>query len=133
MPAMSVPFSVNVVGDATGQQFRGDFEAKVRLSFRDEIERDKIRRAIIGPDPDNAGPRTKNQAFIVADLQVRLTKTSPWWQSANGGLDLEDDNVLLAIFEAATKIEKDAADEIKKKAEVAEKELRKLAEEDTVG
>lgn len=125
----TVPFSINVVGDTSGELFRGDFEAKPRLSHRDELFRDRIRRQHLGQDPQFASPRAINQAAVFANLDVRLTKWPKWWSEVGNGLDLADDNVLAAVMDECLRIEKEAQEKTRKRALDAQAALKKMVEE----
>lgn len=131
--ADSLPFTINITGESTGEVFKGTFKAKVRLSHRDELRRDELRRKLLGPTPDAASKRAQNQAELIADLSVRLTETPKWWSTVDGGLDLEDDNVLIGIWEECTRLEKEAIERVLKEAEDAKIKLREIADADTVG
>lgn len=117
------PFSIDVKGVTTGEKFWGDFRAKTSLSFRDELNEDKIYRELLGPRPDDAQPRAKNQAKCLAQLSVRLTEFPTWWKERGDGLDISDDNVIEAILLKAVEVEATAREAIK---EIGEKAVKTL-------
>lgn len=118
-----VVFEIKETGDITGEQWFGSFAAKQRLSYRDQLKRDQIRRDLLGTDAANATQLARSQAEIFSELAVRLTKAPSWWTEAGNGLDLTDDNVVLAVYRSAMKVEQDALEELKKKSEEAKKAL----------
>lgn len=128
MSTNDAPFSINIAGDVETDRYIGDFRTKVRLSHRDHLERDRIRRELLGADPVNASPRAASIAEIVSQLAVRITKAPPWWVDSDNGLSLSEDSVLAAVYDAAIKVERDAFEEIKKKAEQAKKELKEISD-----
>lgn len=129
MKSESVKFSVNLRGETTGEQWIGEFEAKPRLSHRDEMLRDRVRRQHLGMDPQWASERALNQAMIFANLDVRLTKWPRWWVELGMGLDASDDSLIAEIFENALRIEKEALEEVQKRGEEATAELKKKVEQ----
>lgn len=126
----SVPFDLDVVGESTESTFKGAFRAKVRLSFREQLRMDQIRRELLGPDPaGNASPDAAAFAIALAELSVRIVEAPEWWKEAKGGLDLEDENVLLEVWEKVKAILKEEADKKAEAAKAAEEELREFRRE----
>lgn len=123
------PFSVNLIGEVSQEHWMGEFRCKTRLSHKDHLLKDKVRRELLGNDPNNAGPRAQSIAEIVSQLAIRITKAPPWWQDTENGLTLEDDNLLAKVYECALQVENEHYEELKKKAEEAKKELEKTADE----
>jgi hypothetical protein len=122
----SVKFTVTITGETSGETWRGEFAAKPRLSHRDQLARDRIRRELLGPDGTNAVPRAHNQAEIFSQLAVRLTEAPKWWSEAGNGLDLDDDNIVAEVYSQVMRIEQEAFERVKKAAEDAKAELAKV-------
>lgn len=123
------PFSISVIGDSTDEKWVGDFRAKKRLSHRDHLRKDQIRRELLGSAPGTPTDRALSTAMILSELAVRLTKAPKWWTEAAEGQDLQDDNVIGAAFDEAMRIEREAVEAKKKKAAEAQEELRKEVKE----
>ena len=123
-------FSVNVVGDTTGEQFTGDFQAKSFLSFRDVLQVDKYRRDLLGDKPEQASVRAVNQAEIFAQLWVRLAVTPAWWKDHANGLDLADDNLIEDVFTKTVGVETAEREDLKKRGDVALAKLKGIVDED---
>lgn len=128
-----VQANVNVKGETSGNTYTGIFTAKTKLSYREIIAKDAMRRQILGPDPKNALADVWEHASLSSYLQVHLIDAPDWWKQSNGGLDGvvgTDLNVLTTVFNAvAAKIE----EEIKahaKDAEDAQKQLGEAAKKD---
>lgn len=128
MARLSVPFTITVTGEETGETFVGRFSAKNRITFREELNRDKIRRELVGEFGNSASERAALYAIMFAELAVRITESPDWWKASGGGLDLIDENVVLEVYKQAMKIEEDERKAIKKKGEDAEAELKKIHE-----
>jgi hypothetical protein len=117
-------FVVSVTGDTTGEKFEGKFKVRTRLSFRDQLRRDEIRRTILGVGADAAYARASSAADMFGELSVRVIESPTWWKNADNGLDLADDNVLSEVYKKALKAEKDLVDSLTKQGEQAKKDLQ---------
>jgi hypothetical protein len=114
----------HVVGDTTELTWAGEFTAKKRLSHRDHLTKDGVRRELLGGQPGTPTERALTTAMILSELRVRLLKWPAWWDACNKGLDLEDDNVLGVLWDEVNKVEGEAVEAKKKKAEKVQEELR---------
>ncbi len=96
-------FTVDVIGDQSGERFAGKFCAKTTLTHREQLRRDELRRMYLGSFAGSApaSPRAENQAMIFAEINIRLSgdKAAPnFWRDSDGGMDLLDDNVIQAVY-----------------------------------
>lgn len=112
-------FSVDVVGELTGEAFKGVFKAKPRLTHNDRLLRDQIRRDLLGPKPEEASAEAKNIAFVLSKIWVHLTEVPSWWKDSRNGRDLEDEVPVAAVFEAIEKLELESLAAVQKKGEKA--------------
>lgn len=122
--ANSFDFSVDLIGDSTDERFVGDFSSKQRLSHRDQMQKDVLKRGLVGADAQNASQDTLVRAEMFAHLSVSLQKAPSWWRENGNGLDLFDDNVLLAVYDKVVTEQAAVIDGIKKKGEAAKEALR---------
>jgi len=119
----SEAFVINVTGDTTGENQTGKFVAKKRLSFNDQLRRDNFRRAMLGEAPGEPHPRTASMATVFSELLVRLLEAPSWWVDADEGRELEDENVIVEVYEKALKVENDAKAAVAKAAAEARGEV----------
>lgn len=122
------PFSISVEGESTGEKWVGDFRAKKRLSHRDQLNKDAMRRELLGSQPGVPTERAMSTAMIISELTVRLTKAPKWWEAKGNGIDLEDDSVIGAVFDKAMAVEKEDQEARKAKAAAAQAELKAEAD-----
>lgn len=120
--AIGVQFKIHVVGTVTGKTWSDTFRAKQTLTFRDKLAADRLRRELLG-DGGGADTEAAAAALIVSQLSVRLTEAPEWWK--NSGLDMEDPNLLRAVYDAAMKVEDDYMAEVTKEGETAKAALKK--------
>lgn len=125
--ANDAPFSLSCVGDFTGEKWVGNFRAKTKLSHRDHLAQDRIRRELQGPG-DGASKQALSRAEMFSQLAVRLTIAPTWWKEADNGLDLHDENVAVEVYNEALKIERTAWEELQKSADDAKAALAKVEE-----
>jgi hypothetical protein len=116
--------TVSVVGDTSGETFRGEFRAFKFLSHRQQLMLDQKRRELLGTNSESASARARNQAEVFAQLFVRLSDAPKWWSESGYGMDLVDDNIMVEVFNAAMKVEEEAIAELKKRADEARNSLK---------
>jgi len=118
-------FSVNI--PVPGEEpFRGKFRVKVRLSYRDILAMDGLRRQLLGPlNGGEADGVAQLIASAVAKIRTHATETPSWWTDNGAGLDFEDINVVLSVLEELKKVETEYYDRLKKDASEAATELKK--------
>ncbi len=121
-------FNISLIGDRTGEKWFGEFKSLRRLTHRSELMRDRIAREFLGPNPDGASQRAKDQSDMFAELSVSIVESPEWWKSAGNGLDLGDDNVVMEVWQNVMRIKVEAIQEIQKKGDDAAKKLESLAE-----
>jgi hypothetical protein len=125
----TVSFDVDIKGDVTGTQYPGVFKVKTKLSIKEKLKEDEIRRSILGVDSQNASPDAKAIAAAIAYLSIRVVDAPKWWLECGSGADLEDINVLadvnnLAMAEIAKEYEA-LSQEATKAQSVLKAELKK--------
>ena len=121
----AVTFNISVVGETTGEKWTGQFTTKVRLSHRDHLRLDSIRRELLGVNPESASPRARQSADIFASASVHITKAPSFWTSSGNGMDLADDNVLAEVWAGIEKAKTEYAQSLKLDEDLAKQELAK--------
>lgn len=120
-------FTITERGETTGEKFNWAFTAKRRLSIRDRIQKDTVRRSLVGAGMQDATPDTMIRAEMLAHLSVSITESPKEWRDSQGGLDLYDDNVIIAVYEAVNKAQSEAQRETDAAAVEDKEKLRKTA------
>lgn len=123
-----VAFEIHEVGDDTGELFVGKFRAKEKLSWGDQMQADRYRRELLGPNGAEADIQTQNRAMMVSELSVRLSEAPDWWKSSRGGLDFADDNIVIVIWQKASDIRKEWLTRNQKKGDEAREKLRQASD-----
>jgi len=118
--------SIKIVGKKSGDTFKGEFTLKGSLTRRDMFRADAIRREIIGPSPENgeAAPSLQSEAFVTGQVGVRILKGPTWWETSDMGQNLEDPNIIFALYDDILKDEEDQLKEIEGEADSAKEVLK---------
>lgn len=123
MANIPVEFSVSVVGEVTGETFKGVFKAIPRLSHSANLRRDQLRRDILGPKPEDAGPDAMNVAAVFSKIWVHLTEAPSWWKDSRNGIDMLDETPVAAVYDNVARIEREAIEAVQKKASAVPTEV----------
>lgn len=121
--------AVKVRGETTGEDFEGAFRVKTRLTHGEHLERDRVRRELLGAAGGQPEVRAREAADMLSQLHVRVTSGPGWWTTsaddATGvpGTGLYDDNVLVAVYNAVMAEDVKVKKAIQDRAEAARKEL----------
>lgn len=98
LPKNERTFEFNVVGDNFGKSYSGAFTVKCVLNIFErrllELEKSKLRADIVNPTPDLIALTT-----ILANLRLRVKEAPEWWKQSNGGDNMEEENVLVELFD----------------------------------
>lgn len=117
-------FAVDVKGNITGETFVGKFTVKKRLSFREQLARDNIRRELLGPAAGDPSIGASSSSIVFSELRVRVVEAPSWWTNRDNGLDLIDDNVVGAVYKPIADMIKQQNDEADAAAEKAQADVK---------
>lgn len=110
------------------EPLRGKFRVKLKLSYREILGMDALRRQLLGPGGNEADGMATVIASGIAKIRTHALETPSWWKDAEEGLGFDDINVVLTVLQELNKVEQAALDELKKAAEGATQDLKKSLE-----
>lgn len=125
-------FHVKIQGDKTKEWFEGDFTVLCLLDMGQQMD------VALRTDRYNGGSKTLPEQFklfnrMIAELDVRVTKSPTWWSESSGGWNLHDTNIVREVFVKAIEAEDGFGKKVAEKAETtearAEKQPAKKADE----
>lgn len=124
LPEKEFSFDIDIIGESTGQEYKGRFTAKATLSIGERVE---LERAISSFISDFANPtdNLSNLAIMISNIRFHITKYPDWWDINTNGIEIEDLNLIAEIF---SKIMKGKADWSKKISKTAKKSINKDTE-----
>ena len=115
LPKNEKTFTFNEIGETYGKKYEGTFTVKCILNMRDkrmlEVEKSRLRLDMANPTPDLIALTT-----ILATLRVRIIDGPEWWKQGEGD-DIEDENIVVTLFDKVTDQEEIWRKELKDKAE----------------
>jgi hypothetical protein len=121
-------FSISEKGENTGRDYSGVFKIKTVLTRSDVFLSDQRRRDVLGPNGETALDALKAEAFMLGQLYVRIVDAPKFWAESNFGLELEDVNVITALFNKCLEAENERKEKLNKKADDAKQSLIKQDE-----
>ena len=116
---------VSIVGEDTGNPYNGKFKVKTLLTRRDHFVADERRRILVGANAASVANSVNAEAFMMGQLVVRIVEAPKWWTDSDGGLDLEDSNLVGELFSLVMKAEEERKENLKKESGKAMKRLSK--------
>jgi len=124
-----VEFSVSVTGEVTGETFKGVFKAVPRLSHRDNLRRDQLRRDLLGGKPEDASPDAMNVSLVFSKIWVHLVEAPSWWKDSGNGVNLLDEAPVAAVYDNVARIEREAIEAVQKKSQEASEAVKEELKE----
>ena len=118
-------FSVSATGESTGKSYAGDFVVKTVLTRRDIFVADERRRIIVGSNAEAVPPALNGEAFMLGQLLVRIVDAPDWWKTSDGGMNIEDANIIGELFRLTLEREEERLVKLKESSKKALKELSK--------
>lgn len=115
-------FTISTTVD--GEPRKGLFKMKLRLSLRDLLRMDEFRRSLIGQKPEAPSETAVYMSNVFSKLWTHTLEAPNWWKDAGNGLDLEEIEPVIAVFDELNKAEKEYADELEKEAKAAKESLQ---------
>jgi hypothetical protein len=101
--------------DDYGEQYKANFTIKCRLTMRErhamELEKSRILGGNVNPTNGLMGI-----AVMVATLRAHIAEAPSWWTESDCGLDLDDEEIVVALFDKLTTEQLAWHDELTKKA-----------------
>jgi len=105
LPPMETTFEIDVKGEDTGAQFKGEFTYK-RPNLRQKAEISLTHQKL----KKNQAEMAKDMdilLYAIAFLQTSIIAAPKWWTDSNGGLDLYDASPIYDIFSKTREFEDD--------------------------
>jgi hypothetical protein len=112
-------FEFEATGDTTGKKYDGQFSCVCVLDMLQKqligIEKTKLQADFTNPDPE-----LKGIAHILSNLRVRIIDSPEWWQQSNGGYSIQDENIIVLLYDKVMEGETKWREKLQKMAQKAE-------------
>lgn len=126
LPPNEKSFDFKEVGATTGLEYEGRFKCKciLDISGKHALELEKTR---LMADFANPTGGLEGIALTIATIRAKLTDWPSWWEEQNRGLNVLDENIIMALFDAVVEEEINWRAALRKKAEAAKKPVENEA------
>lgn len=104
LPDSRNDFDIDVVGEMTGQSFKGEFTCKIP-TLRDNALIAKHRAALNGDFAQFLDLSTLKLHQMISYLRYTLEKAPKFWRESDNGYELLDMNVVEAVYDKALEFE----------------------------
>lgn len=106
LPDSKGMFQLDIVGTFTKRRFLGEFYCKIP-TLRDQSLIAVYESALNGEFPVYLNPGVQKLHKWISYLKFTLTDTPKFWRDANYGFDLNDPNVVEAVYDSVLKFEQE--------------------------
>ncbi|MDQ6989348.1 MAG: hypothetical protein Q9M19_05645 [Mariprofundaceae bacterium] len=87
--------------DEYGERREGNFTVKCRLTMRERQVMELYKSRIVGGHTAPTDALT-GISVMVATLNTHITEAPEWWKQSDSGLDLEDETIVVDLFNQLT-------------------------------
>jgi hypothetical protein len=112
-------FEVDCVGEITGKRYEGKFTVLCSLNIGQKhalaLEKTRLLGNYPSPTEDLIGLAT-----LLATLRTKITDGPEWWKQSRGGSTLEDEEIVVVIYEKIQEAERAWREDLKQKAQKAQ-------------
>ena len=112
--------------DEYGERREGNFSVKCRLTMRERQAMELAKSRLLGGHTAPTDALT-GISVMVATLNTHITEAPEWWKQSDSGLDLEDETIVVELFNRLTTEQMAWRDDLTKhaieKTKAAEKDL----------
>ena len=98
LPKRERTFQFESVGNDTGRKYEGKFTVKTILKIREKHQLE-LEKTILQADTKSPTAGLRGISNVLAELRVRVVDGPEWWKQSEGGADLDDENVLLDLYD----------------------------------
>jgi hypothetical protein len=123
LPKKERSFSFSYVSQDSGMLYEGTFTIKCKLNVAEkyQLELEKSRLTSDMANPTNG---LMGMAIALSTLRTKIVDGPNWWAQGKG-LNIEDEDALVALFEKVEEESSQWRKELDDKAKAAQKELGK--------
>jgi len=120
-------FSVDVKGESTQQQYSGVFKVRLLLTHRQKLQKDEMKRQLLGVAPENPSQDAFKTAIIFSKIWAHLVEAPSWWKDAGNGIDLLDEAPVDDVISKLAAMEEELNKSLSKEGDKAKEELTEIA------
>lgn len=115
LPKNEAIFEIDLNGDTTFKSYQGQFTCKCVLTMGQkhamELEKSRLLGSYTNPTEELEG-----LAIIFANLRAKIVDAPEWWKQSLGGSTVNDENVLIELYNQVQKAEQEWRQKVKELA-----------------
>ena len=112
LPKNEAVFEINTVGDTTFKHYQGQFTVRCILSIGQKHAMELENSRLLGNYANPTG-QLKGYATVLSTLRSKIIDAPEWWKQSLGGANINDENVLVDIFDEIEKAETEWRQKVK--------------------
>ena len=116
LPSKERTFDVDCTGEITGKRYEGTFTVLCSLNIGQKhalaLEKTRLLGNYSSPTEDLI-----SLSVILANLRVKIVDGPEWWKQSRGGSSLEDEEVIVTLYEKISEAERTWKETLKQKAQ----------------
>jgi len=106
VPDREFTFFIDVEGDSTRKRFRGEFSYRIP-NLKAKACADKMRASLNGGHDKHLNPTVLEFHSTISYLKFTITEAPKWWREADWGYELDDYNIVDAVYIKVEAFQKD--------------------------
>lgn len=118
IPHNQAVFDLKMTGAESGTEYEGRFTVRCTLNIMQrhalELEKTRLLGNYAAPTDGLMG-----YATVLANLRVKIVDAPEWWKQSVGGFSLEDEDVIMAIYNKTQEAENTWREKLKEKGKKA--------------
>lgn len=119
LPSKEKTFEFSHTGLSTGRQYDGRFTVLCLLNVGQKhlmaLEETRLLGSYSSPTPDLEG-----LAMVLSNLRAKIVDGPEWWKQSNGGNIIDDEDVLVQLYQKVKECEAQWKTDLMKKAQAAQ-------------
>lgn len=98
LPKKEQSFVFNEVGEVTTRPYEGEFTVRAILNMGQKHQLE-LEKTMLQADSKAPTAGLSGISNVLAELRVRIIDGPEWWEQSRGGALIDDENVLLALYQ----------------------------------
>lgn len=130
LPKKESTFDFEYQGITTGREYKGQFTVKcvLNMAMKHQLELEKTR---LMADYNNPSDGLAGLAVILSKLRIHIIDAPEWWQQSRGGMAIEDEDLLVALYDRILEAEEKWREKVRSKGTKAQEQNQKDEAEKT--
>lgn len=116
LPSKERTFEIEYIGLDTGKEYKGRFTVLCLLNVGQKHARDLEQTRLLGGYENPTDPLI-GLSIVLSNLRAKIVDAPEWWKQSQGGSLIEDEDVLMHIYNKVRDAESSWKEDLKKKTQ----------------